>query len=188
MVGPSEELSLGETGLIAKPGVETALTFVPPAPGGNAVAWRGAWEGWVSGWFVPVLAPSLLEMTNLAVHERVRELRAADLALAARLAPEALPRLGEAGRRLLADLRGARSARWLERFQTWAGNGETPALFPTIFAARAALFHLPPRPMLVDYARLEWRAASAPDRRAPTDAVGALGDRPWRVALVPVAA
>ena len=184
---PNEVLSLGTTGLVAPPRVGSALTFLPPgAVDADPDAWRRAWESWVTGCFAPVLAPALVEMSALAGHERVRELRAADFALRGRLTPEALARLSEAGRRLLADLRGARSARWLEKFRALAAAGEPAApLFPTVFAARAALFHLPPRPMLSGYARLEWGAAagsSGPD--APSDALGALPESLWRPAAV----
>ena len=188
-VGPSEVLSLGTTGLIALPQVGAALTFLPPGADAEPGVWCRAWESWVAGCFAPVLAPALVEMSALAGRERVRELRAADLALRGRLSPEALPRLGEAGRRLLADLRGARSARWLERFRGLAAAGEPIApLFPTVFAARAALFHLPPRPMLSGYARMEWEAASGSGTDAPTDALGALPESLWRPAIVAVAA
>lgn len=172
--GPTEALAVGLTGLIVPPGVETALTFSPPDPTADGPAWQRAWEGWVAGWFVPVLAPALVAMADLAARERVRELRAADLDLAGRCSPEVATRLHDSGSRLLSDLRGARSTRWLNRFEAWAASGETPALFPTLFAARSALFHLPPRPMLAGYARLEWRAASGSDLDAPTDALAAV--------------
>ena len=180
-------LSLGAAGLVAPPRVGSALTFLPPGAEDAAPdAWRRAWGNWVTGCFAPVLAPALIEMGTLAGRERVRELRAADLALRGRLTAEARARLSEAGRRLLADLRGARSARWLEKFQTMAAAGEPAApLFPTVFAARAALFHLPPRPMLAGYARLEWGAAAGagPDT-PPSDALGALPESLWRPAAV----
>lgn len=178
--GPSEMLAVGATGLIVLPGVEAALTFSPPGSDADAPAWQCAWEAWVAGWFVPVLAPALVAMADLAARERVRELRAADLDLAARFPPEIAARLRESGRRLLSDLHGARSTRWLSRFEGWAASGETPALFPTLFAARSALFHLPPRPMLDGYARLEWRAASGSDQGAPTDALTAVAEGLWR--------
>ena len=188
--GPSEVLSLGTTGLVALPQAGAALTFLTPGmTGDDPDAWRRAWENWVAGCFAPVLAPALVEMSALAGRERVHELRAADLALRGRLAPESLPRLGEAGHRLLAELRGARSARWLERFQALATGGQPAApLFPTVFAARAALFHLPPRPMLAGYARTEWGAASGPGPDAPTDALGALPESLWRPVIASVAA
>lgn len=187
--GPSEVLAVGSTGLIVLPGVETALTFSSPDPAADGPAWQCAWEDWVAGWFAPVLAPALVAMADLAARERVRELRAADLELAARLAPEVSARLRESGRRLLSDLHGARSTRWLSRFEAWAASGETPALFPTLFAARSALFHLPPRPMLDGYARLEWRAASpGTDLDAPTDALAAVAEGLWRAGPHAVAA
>lgn len=163
--GPSEVLSLGETGLIGLPSdeVRAALTFVVTPTGGagdDADARRGAWEYWCREVFAPVLAPALVEIAACAAHDRARELRDADLALAGRLSAGTLPRAREEGRRLLAHLQGVRSARWLSRFVTWAAAGETPALFPTVFAARAGLFHLPPRPLLFGYALLEWRAAT----------------------------
>lgn len=163
--GPSEELSLGETGLIGLPPVEIPLTF-RPGPHGRPVA---AWEEWTTRIFAPILAPALLEAARLADQDRTRDLRAADLRLAAQLDPSGAPDgvtrgVREEGPRLLVHLHGARSARWVSRFETWAASGETPALFPTVFAARAALFHLPPRPMLFGYALLEWRAAARCDQ------------------------
>ena len=170
---------MGATGLIVLPGVETALTFSPLDSTADGFAWQRAWEDWVANCFVRVLAPALMAMADLAARERVRELRAADLDLAARFAPEVAARLRESGRRLLSDLHGARSTRWLNRFEAWAASGETPALFPTLFAARSALFHLPPRPMLAGYVRLEWRAASGSDSDAPTDALAAVAEGLW---------
>lgn len=174
--GPSEVLAVGATGLIVLPGVEGPLTFSPP----GADADGRTWQEWVAGWFVPVLAPALVAMADLAARERVRELRVADHDLAARFAPEIVARLRESGRRLLSDLHGARSTRWLSRFEAWAARGETPALFPTLFAARSALFHLPPRLMLAGYARLEWRAASGSDLDSPTDALATVAEGLWR--------
>ncbi len=187
--GPSEVLAVGSTSLVVLPGVETVLTFSPPGPTANGLTWQLAWEEWAAGWFAPVLAPALVTMANLAARERVRELRAADLELAARLVPEVSTRLRASGRRLLSELHGARSARWLSRFEAWAAGGETPALFPTLFAARSALFHLPTRPMLEGYARLEWRAASpGADLNAPTDALAAVAEGLWRTGPHAIAA
>ena len=190
--GPSEALAVGETGLLALPPAVTAvLTFQPRGrgDGSDPGSRRIAWERWVSRTFAPILAPALMEARELALAGRAHELRAADVALAERLGRPRSARLGESGQRLLADLRGARSARWLERFQTWAADGSTPALFPTVFAARAALFQLPPRPMLAAYARLEWQAASVgPVVEAPTDALASLPAGWWHPVPVVVAA
>ena len=186
--GPSENLSLGTTGLVTLPEVTTALTFLPPTLALDPDVLRGAWEAWVARCFAPLIAPALVEMANFASREQVRDLRVADRALADRLDPATQARLGAAGRNLMADLNGARAARWLERFQTWAATGETPGLFTTVFAARAALFHLPLRPMLTGYARMEWCAAVGSGKTAPTDAVDALPVGLWRPAITAVAA
>ena len=55
-----------------------------------------------------------------------------------------------------ASLRGSRSAL---RLRAAADRGETPGLYPVVFALQSAIYNVPVRAALVAYARLEWRAA-----------------------------
>lgn len=141
--------------LVLLPG-RGAPTFVPPS---SAPAASSAWQTWQDAVFRPVLAPALVRAAICAGRDNARELRAGDLALADALTSGVTESARDPGHRLLRRLRAARGVRWVARLQFWAAEGETPALFPTVFAGHCALFHLPLRTMLLAYAACEWRAA-----------------------------
>lgn len=170
MLGDAEldrVLRLMDPGPTVLPPGEGAPTFFSPSPvpgqplGAGLAAWQLAWNHWQENTFGPVLAPALARAATLAAGDRARELREVDLALAGGLEPAVRERARVCGRRLLARLGPTQAARWADRFKSWAADGQTPALFPTVYAAGCALFHLPLRPALLSYAFLEWRAAGA---------------------------
>ncbi len=132
-----------------------ALTFLPARAG--TVRGQAAWATWLRERFVPHLVPVLLAAREHAGHGRTRELLALDRALAETLDPPVAARLATSGRALLATLLPMAAAGWPRKLAADPAAGQ--ALFPVVHAGRCALFHLPPRAVLLGYALCEWRAA-----------------------------
>ena len=145
---------------IGNPGhaLRRALTFLP-ADNTSAEEWFGQWETWQRETLTAKLAPTLVSAAGYAERGAAREIQSLDLDLDAVLEPAARERSTTAGKRLLAQLAGARGERWLTKLQTWSAGGTMPAHFLTVYATQSALFHLSLRLLLPGYAYWEWTAA-----------------------------
>ena len=145
---------------IGNPGnaLRRALTFLPPADA-SADEWFHSWEAWQRGTLAVKLNPVLVSAAGYADRGAAREIQSLDLELDAILEPDARERSTVAGKRLLAQLAGARGERWLTKLYTWSVGGTMPTHFLTVYATQSALFHLSLRLLLPGYAYWEWTAA-----------------------------
>ena len=145
---------------IGNPGnaLRRALTFLP---GGDCSAeeWFLQWGAWQQATLAGKLAPVLVAAAGYAERGAAREIQSLDLELDTLLEPDARERSSTAGKRLLAQLAGARGERWLTKLQAWSVGGTMPSHFLTIYATQSALFHLSLRLLLPGYAYWEWTAA-----------------------------
>ncbi len=151
------------------PALDGPLTFLPPSACPPAM-WRQAWTTWRDRPLTETIAPVLAAVARHAELGEAREIQALDLQLAATLDPIASTRSAAVGAHFLRRLSLARGERWLSKFQRAAAAGQTPALFPVVYAAQSVLFHLPLRLLLPGYAYWEWVSALAacPPTGGPT--------------------
>jgi len=131
------------------------LSFAPAADAHFA----GVWEHWVKNVYGAQLIESMLAVMAATRLDHTREPLAIDAAVAAEFAPEVVIRLRRAGHAMLHRMDGMRGSRSAFRLRAAAERGETPGLFPIVFALQSALHNVPERAALLAYARLEWRAA-----------------------------
>lgn len=131
------------------------LSFAP-APDAH---FAGVWTHWAAETFGPHLLDAMLHVMNSTRADHTRDLLALDAHLAGTFAPDIVLRLRRAGHAMLGRMDGMRGSRSALKFRAAAVRGETPGLFPIVFALQSAIYNVPARPALLAYARLEWRAA-----------------------------
>ena len=131
------------------------LSFAPAADAHFA----GVWAHWVDHIFRPHLLDAMVAVMSLARADHTRDLLVEDARVASVLPPETIIRLRRAGHAMLSRMEGLRGSRPALKLGAAADRGETPGLFPIVFALQSAIYNLPMRVALVAYARLEWRAA-----------------------------
>ena len=119
----------------------------------------GVWTHWAAEIFGPHLLDAMLHAMTSTRADHTRDLLARDAHVAGILAPESVLRLRRAGHAMLGRMDGMRGSRSARRFRAAAERGETPGLFPIVFALQSAIYNVPARAALLAYARLEWRAA-----------------------------
>ena len=131
------------------------LSFAPAAEAHFA----GVWSIWIEQVFGAHLLDAMVAVMSLARADHSRDLLAVDARLAAQLPPEAVLRLRRAGHDMLRGMDGLRGSRPAQKLAAAAERGETPGLFPIVFALQSAIYNVPLRAALIAYGRLEWRAA-----------------------------
>lgn len=132
-----------------------ALSFAP-APDAH---FAGVWSHWAVETFGPHLLEVMLHAMNATRADHTRDVLACDAHLAGVFAPDVVLRLRRAGHAMLGRMDGMRGSRSALKFRAAAVRGETPGLFPVVFALQSAVYNVPARASLLAYARLEWRAA-----------------------------
>lgn len=132
-----------------------ALSFAP-APDAH---FAGVWTHWAAETFGLHLLDAMLHAMNSTRADHTRDLLAQDAQLAGSFAPEIVVRLRRAGHAMLGRMDGMRGSRSALKFRAAAVRGETPGLFPIVFALQSAIYNVPARAAFLAYARLEWRAA-----------------------------
>ncbi len=114
-------------------------------------------ETWAQAVFLRHLVPAAVEARAAVTTGGVRELAAIDARLEATLVGPAARRSRDAGRFLAAEVTTPPGERGLARHTAAVVAGEVPGHFVTIFSARAAVFHIPPRVALGALVFLELR-------------------------------
>ncbi|MEZ5304842.1 MAG: hypothetical protein R3F11_29965 [Verrucomicrobiales bacterium] len=122
--------------------------------------YAAAWQRWAEGPLRAALAPHLAKSLALAARGHHRELAAADLRLGDRLSFAAAEGSRAAGARLIAEGEGALYLYEVSRLKEAAAAGAAAGHFATVFAARAAAFHIAQIPACIAYLHAEWRAAT----------------------------
>ena len=131
------------------------LSFAP-APDAH---FAGVWTHWAAELFGNHLLDAMLHAMTSTRADHTRDLLACDARIAGIFAPDVVLRLRQAGHAMLGRMDGMRGSRSALKFRAAADRGETPALFPIVFALQSAIYNVPARAALLAYARLEWRAA-----------------------------
>lgn len=131
------------------------LSFAPAA----GAHFAGVWSHWVEQVYGARLLDAMLGVMSATRLDHTRDVLRLDAQAAADFAPEALLRLRRAGHAMLQRMDGLRGSRSALRLRSAAERGETPGLFPIVFALQSAIYNVPARAALAAYARLEWRAA-----------------------------
>jgi len=125
------------------------LTFSGPASG---------LESWREMVLARHIFPAAMGAHEVAQTGGARELSAIDRILDETLAGPLAQRSRDAGRMLTADFTAPAGERTLIRYGKAVAAGETSGHFVTIFSARAATFHIPPRTTVTALILLEMRS------------------------------
>lgn len=150
---PDELDGLALARLVSRLGVEA----VSPATflwDGNGSLSR-AFDLWLAGSFVPILAPALIEVHRLATAYRLDEIAAIDRRIDASLDAAAKTRSLAAAKAFLEGKDEMKANREWTRFAGLVAQGTTPGHTATLFALQTALYHLPLVPALAAYAWFE---------------------------------
>lgn len=116
-----------------------AVTFRPS----GAATLDAEWDAWVTALYVPLLRPSLCTLQDAAASQPLNVLLRADRDLGHALTESAARGSLAAGRCALLDFVPPRGAKLLERLRQAAVDSDAVGHLPTVFAARAQVFHLP---------------------------------------------
>ncbi len=156
----------------ARPGAfgGECLSFAPAA----GAHFAGVWSHWVEHVYGAQLLDAMLGVMSATRLDHTRDPLALDAQVATFFAPDTVLRLRRAGHAMLHRMDGMRGSRSALRLRGAADRGETPGLFPIVFALQSSIYNVPARAALVAYARLEWRAAR--------DAHGGPWDEPGEIA------
>jgi hypothetical protein len=146
------------------------LSFSP----GTDAHFAGVWSHWVEHVYGAHLLDAMLGVMSATRLDHTRDPLVLDVHVVSFFTPEVVLRLRRAGHAMLHRMDGMRGSRSALRLRAAADRGETPGLFPIVFALQSAIYNVPARAALVAYARLEWRAAR--------DAHGGPWDEPGEIA------
>ena len=135
---------------------------------GKAASHR-RWDAWLATDFHPRIAGVLVEVHTAAGATKWDELLAIDRNLTGHLSPDAIRVSGEAGRNLLASLRGARHVRVADKLRSAVEGDEATGHFPVVFSLQAAAFNVPLNAMLAAYLFYEWLGGLPDDPDARHD-------------------
>ena len=116
----------------------------------------GSWQIWQATVFRPLLEKRMLNVLAHGRSLRAREIRELDRELEELLPEPGRRRSRTSGRALLKAFKAPRSEKILSRLRRWVDSGKTPGHFPVIYAARCAVFSIPPRMLLLSYLYQEW--------------------------------
>jgi hypothetical protein len=131
------------------------LSFAPAA----GAHFAGVWSHWVEHVYGAQLIDAMLGVMSATRLDHTRDPLLLDAQMASVFTPDVVVRLRRAGHAMLHRMDGMRGSRSALRLRAAADRGETPGLFPIVFALQSAIYNVPARAALVAYARLEWRAA-----------------------------
>jgi len=115
-------------------------------------------ETWREAILTRHLFPAVLKAFEAAREGGARELGAVDAALEAGLAGPPARRSREAGRMLLLELKAPAGERVLERYARAVAGSTVACHFATVFAARAAAFHISPATTMAALIFMEMRS------------------------------
>ncbi len=146
------------------------LSFAPNA----GAHFAGVWGHWVEHVYGAQLVDAMLAVMLATRLDHTRDPLVLDAQVALYFAPEVVLRLRRAGHAMLRRMDGMRGSRSALRLRLAAERGETPGLYPIVFALQSAIYNVPARAALIAYARLEWRAAR--------DSHGGPWDEPGQIA------
>jgi hypothetical protein len=131
------------------------LSFAPAA----GAHFAGVWSHWVEHVYGAQLLETMRAVMAATRLDHTRDPLVLDAELASFFAPDTVLRLRRAGHAMLHRMDGMRGSRSALRLRAAADRGESPGLYPIVFALQSAIYNVPVRAALVAYARLEWRAA-----------------------------
>lgn len=126
-----------------------------------------AWARWMGRLFEPVLGPALVAALHHARAGHLRDIGRIDARLDAELpVPEADCSRAQ-GRRLLLGMLPPAGVRSLARYRQHAAEGGVPGHLVTVFALRAAAFHVSTRAAVAAYLQGEWQGGTGDDGLPP---------------------
>lgn len=131
-----------------------------PAPTGEVLKLRLAWENFAHGTLMEIHAPHLLTAWQTLQTGDIASLIEIDHAFSSSLDEEQSARSLEAGRLLLKSTRGARYQGPLGHYRRACEANETPGHFLTVWAAVGHFFQLSATNVIAEYLRLEWALAT----------------------------
>jgi len=160
--------------LPAEEGERTLRLLHPCRVAGGAPSFRWergapeiAWERWRRRVFDPVLGPALVGALHAARWGHLRDLLALEQQIDGAVTARTSAALRAAGARLVLAMVPPASVRPLWRYRSWVREGAVVGHLCSVFALRAAAFHVPTRTALAAWLQCEWQDATGDDALPP---------------------